>query len=181
MCTTTITTILQPFVPDYPCELVPEETFTHSHLSCSSRSTAFSLFILCSSFFTNHWHFWHAGVDPWSTLTCQIWFKSAYLVTVGGNKPQILPHVQFWHAVMCHIVAYKVEHRCTTTNLPLSNDIKIRSIVQCHLSEVEFEHLLILKLCSHVLLHRPLVLSALLLILSGINKAKLFQVLTQLC
>jgi len=31
--TTTITTILWPFVRDYPSEPVPEETFTHSHLS----------------------------------------------------------------------------------------------------------------------------------------------------
>jgi len=31
--TTTITTILRPFVRDYPGELVPEKTYTHSHLS----------------------------------------------------------------------------------------------------------------------------------------------------
>jgi len=31
--TTTTATILPPFVLDYPGELVPEETFTHSHLS----------------------------------------------------------------------------------------------------------------------------------------------------
>jgi len=31
--TTTTTTILWPFVWDYLCELVPEETFTHSHIS----------------------------------------------------------------------------------------------------------------------------------------------------
>jgi len=30
--TTTTTTTLQPFVRDYPDELVPKETFTHSHL-----------------------------------------------------------------------------------------------------------------------------------------------------
>jgi len=30
--TTTTTTVLWPFVQDYPRELIPEETFTHSHL-----------------------------------------------------------------------------------------------------------------------------------------------------
>jgi len=34
--TTTTITILRPFVQDYLSELVPEETFTHSHLSWSS-------------------------------------------------------------------------------------------------------------------------------------------------
>jgi len=33
---TTTTTVLRPFVKDYQGEPVPEETFTHSHLSCSS-------------------------------------------------------------------------------------------------------------------------------------------------
>jgi len=33
--TTTTTTILQPSVQDYLDELVPKETFTHSHLSWS--------------------------------------------------------------------------------------------------------------------------------------------------
>ena len=36
VCTTTTTTVLWPFVWDYPGEPVPEETFTHSHLSRSS-------------------------------------------------------------------------------------------------------------------------------------------------
>jgi len=31
--TTTTTAVLWPFFWDYPVELVPEETFTHSHLS----------------------------------------------------------------------------------------------------------------------------------------------------
>jgi len=31
--TTTTTTVLWPFIRDYPGEPVPEETFTHSHLS----------------------------------------------------------------------------------------------------------------------------------------------------
>jgi len=33
LITTTATTMLWPFVWDYPGEPVPEETFTHSHLS----------------------------------------------------------------------------------------------------------------------------------------------------
>jgi len=36
MYTTTTTTVLQPSVWDYPGEPVPEETFTHLHLSWSS-------------------------------------------------------------------------------------------------------------------------------------------------
>jgi len=36
MVTTTTTTVLRPFVWDYPGELVPEETFTQSHISRSS-------------------------------------------------------------------------------------------------------------------------------------------------
>ena len=35
-CNKTTTTISWPFVWDYPCESVPEEIFTHSHLSWSS-------------------------------------------------------------------------------------------------------------------------------------------------
>ena len=34
--TITTTTVLWPFVRDYPGDPVPEETITHSHLSCSS-------------------------------------------------------------------------------------------------------------------------------------------------
>ena len=36
MDTHTHTTVLRPFVQDYPGEPVPEETSNHSHLSCSS-------------------------------------------------------------------------------------------------------------------------------------------------
>jgi len=36
--TTTTTTTLRSFVQDYPGEMVPLETFNHSHLSCSSAN-----------------------------------------------------------------------------------------------------------------------------------------------
>ena len=42
---TTTTTILQPFFRDYPGELVPEETFAHSHLSWSSFICFLHLFV----------------------------------------------------------------------------------------------------------------------------------------
>ena len=50
----------------------------------------------------------------------------------GGEKKQISPF--FWTLAFCDVAGWqqseKVEHRCTTTNLPLSNGIKIVSVLQ---------------------------------------------------
>jgi len=48
LITTTTTTVLWPSVRDYPGELVPKETFTHSHLSWSSTSFISFLHLLWS-------------------------------------------------------------------------------------------------------------------------------------
>ena len=53
------------------------------------------------------------------------WFMSPS----GGENPQILPF--YWlRDLWCRQLAAKVEHGCTTTNLPLSIDIKIVSVLQ---------------------------------------------------
>jgi len=72
---------------------------------------------------------WCARVDPQSTLTCQI--SSSNFVTLWRRKTPnftILLTLAF-----CGITSWwrseKVEHRCTTTNLSLSNGIKIISVL----------------------------------------------------
>jgi len=48
----------------------------------------------------------------------------------GGEKPK---SCRFWNSAFCDVAnrlcAEKVEHRCTNTNLPLSNGVKIVSIL----------------------------------------------------
>jgi len=80
----------------------------------------------------------HTRVAPDSTLTCQIWSKLVYSVAHGVQKT---PNFAQFLAFTCSGGATwrrteKVERRCTTTNLPLSNDIKIVSILQRYLDEV---------------------------------------------
>jgi len=47
---------------------------------------------------------------------------------------------RFWTSAFCGVNSWrqseKVEHGCTTTNLPLSNGIKIVSVFQCLLGKI---------------------------------------------
>jgi len=58
------------------------------------------------------------------------------LSSSGGENPQFLLFFGLRHLVMSLVViaswhqSQKVEHGCTTTNLPLSNGIKIISVLQ---------------------------------------------------
>jgi len=53
-------------------------------------------------------------------------------LSYGGEKPRFLPF--FWTSAFSGVANWhqspKVEHVCTTTNLPLSNGIKIVSVLQ---------------------------------------------------
>jgi len=54
---------------------------------------------------------------------------------LAARKPQFLPYLAiFWTSAFSGVASWqqsdKVEHRCTTTNLPLSNGIKIVSVLQ---------------------------------------------------
>ena len=64
--------------------------------------------------------------------TCEISSRLVYSVVLWRRKTQFLPF--FWTSAFsdvanCHQLQ-KVEHGCTTTNLPLSNGIKIVSVLQ---------------------------------------------------
>jgi len=91
--------------------------------------------------FTNEGQIWCAIADPWSTLTCQISSRSFILSPSGGKKKQFLPYfATFWKSAFSDVANWqqseKVEHRCTTTNLPLSSGIKIVSVFQRHHGEI---------------------------------------------
>ena len=73
----------------------------------------------------------YAIVDPRHTLTCQISSRSVYFVALWRRKPQFC---RFWTSAFSGVASWqqseKVEHECTTTNLPLSKGIKIVSVLQ---------------------------------------------------
>ena len=81
--------------------------------------------------FTNEGYMLCAIADPWYTLTCQTASRSVYSVALCWRKPQFLPF--FWISAFSGVAIWqqseKVEHGYTTTNLPLSNGIKIVSIL----------------------------------------------------
>ena len=76
---------------------------------------------------------WCAIADPWSTHMCQISSRSVYSVTLCWRKTPMF--ALFWTSAFSGVTnrqqSEKVEHGCTTTNLPLSNGIKILSVLQC--------------------------------------------------
>ena len=82
--------------------------------------------------FTDDCQIWCAIADPRCTLTCQISSRSVYSVALCWRKPPILPF--FWTSAFSGVAIWqhseKVEHGCTTTNLSLSNGIKIVSVLQ---------------------------------------------------
>ena len=81
---------------------------------------------------TNQGQIWCATANPRYTLTCQISSRSVYSVALCWLKTPIF--AVFWTSAFSGVANWqqsqKVEHRCTTTNLPLPNGIKIVSVVQ---------------------------------------------------
>jgi len=70
-----------------------------------------------------------AKVNPRSTLMCQISSQSVYSVALRWQKAPNFVIFWIWHfVVLWHIK--NVECRCTTTHLPLSDGIKIVSVIQ---------------------------------------------------
>jgi len=65
-------------------------------------------------------------------LTCQISSRSVYSVALCCRKTPIF--AVFWTSAFSGVAnwqqAEKLEHECTTTNLPPSNGIKIVSVLQ---------------------------------------------------
>ena len=82
--------------------------------------------------FTDEDQIWCAIADPWCTLTYQMSSRSVYSVTLCWRKNPIF--AIFWTSAFSVVASWqqsdKVKHRCTTTNLPLSNGIKIVSVLQ---------------------------------------------------
>ena len=82
--------------------------------------------------FTDEGQMWCAIADPRSTLTCQTSSRSVYSVALWRRKNPIF--AIFWTSAFSVVANWqqsdKVEHRCTTTNLPLPNGIKIVSVLQ---------------------------------------------------
>jgi len=81
--------------------------------------------------FTDDSQIWCAIADPWCTLTCQISSRSVYSVALWRRKTPIF--AIFWTLAFSEVAIWqqseKVEHGCTTANLPLSNGIKIVSVL----------------------------------------------------
>jgi len=74
---------------------------------------------------------WYAIADIRCTLTCQISSRSVYSVALSWQKNNFC---RFWTSGFSVVANWqqsdKVEHGCTTTDLPLSNGIKIVSVLQ---------------------------------------------------
>ena len=75
---------------------------------------------------------WCATADPQQTLTCQNLSRSVYSIALWRRNTPIF--AVFWTSAFSDVDSWrqseKVEHRCTTTNLPLSNGVKIISVFQ---------------------------------------------------
>ena len=82
--------------------------------------------------FTDEGEIWCAIADPRYMLTCQISSRSVYSVILWRRKTPIFG--RFLTSAFSDVANWqqsqKVEHGCTTTNLPLSNGIKIFSVFQ---------------------------------------------------
>ena len=74
---------------------------------------------------------WCAIAHPWCTLTCKLSSRSVYSVALCWRKNQFC---RFLTSAFSVVASWqqceKGEYRCTTTNLPLSNGIKIVSVLQ---------------------------------------------------
>ena len=75
---------------------------------------------------------WCAIADPRYTLMCQISSRSVVLSPSVGEKPLFCRF--FWTSAFSGVASWqqseKVEQRCTTTNFPLSNGIKMVCVLQ---------------------------------------------------
>jgi len=73
-----------------------------------------------------------AIANPRCTFTCRNSSRSVYSVAPWRPKPPIF--AIFWTSVFNGVASWrqseKVEHACTTTNLPLSKGVKIVSVLQ---------------------------------------------------
>jgi len=82
--------------------------------------------------FTDEGQMWCATADPRYKLMYQISSRSIYSVTLCWQKIPIFAF--FWTSAFSAVASWqqseKVEHGRTTTNLPLSNGIKIVSVLQ---------------------------------------------------
>ena len=82
--------------------------------------------------FTDDGQIWCAIADLRCTFSCEISSRSVYSVVLWRRKTPIF--AVFWTSAFRDVVNWhqskKVEHRCTTTNLPLSNGIKIVFVLQ---------------------------------------------------
>jgi len=81
---------------------------------------------------TDEGQIWYAIADPRYTLTCQISSRSVYSVALCWRKSSIFTVV--WTSAFSVVASWqqsdKVENVCTTTDLPLSNGIKVVSVLQ---------------------------------------------------
>ena len=88
--------------------------------------------------FTDEGQVWCPIADPRYTFTCEISSRSVYSVVLWLRKTPIC--AVFWISAFSGVANWqqseKVEHGCTTTNLPLSNGIKIVSVLQRLHSEI---------------------------------------------
>jgi len=70
--------------------------------------------------------------DPWYRLTSQISSRSVYFVALCWRKIPIF--AIFWTSAFSGVANWqqfeKVEHGCTITDIPLSNGIKIVSVLK---------------------------------------------------
>jgi len=81
---------------------------------------------LVPTLFTDDGQIWCAIADPCYTLTCRISSRSVYSVALWRRKTPIF--AVFWTPAFSVVTNWqqsdKVEHVCTTTNIPLSSGIK---------------------------------------------------------
>ena len=81
--------------------------------------------LLFRSLFTDEGQIWCAIADAQCMFTCQNLSLSVYSIALRWRKTHFCV---FWTSAFSDIDSWrqseKVEHRCTTTNLPLSNGIK---------------------------------------------------------
>ena len=85
--------------------------------------------------FTDEGQIWSAIADLRYTSTCIISSRSVYSVVLWRRKTPIFAvFAVFWTSAFSDVAIWhqsqKVEHGFTTTNLPLSNGIKIVSVFQ---------------------------------------------------
>ena len=77
--------------------------------------------------FPDQGQIWFAIADSRYTFTCEILSRSVYSVVLWRRNPPIF--AVFWTSAFSDVASWhqsqKVEHGCTTANLPLSNGIKI--------------------------------------------------------